>query len=227
MKKIWLSAIVLLLMFCLTGCGMEVVSAYTDLADIKTEVDSYDKMARIEIIDTYTKAGVKYYVFTTDISQNKKFTLSEAEYDKYIGLGNNAVDCTVYNLNCYSNVFLYKYFLFPDMDLYNYQSLWDIEDRIEHVNFSGYVNENSVYVYTAYDLVFEHGDYRITCGEDDDYREGDGRIKVVTTELDLNRYSFAGELAFSEEEINKYLQIMNDLNTEMVTQCNEAISTFW
>ena len=78
-------------------------------SQIKTETINGE--ARICIEDTYTKAGVKYYVITTDGSGFSRFILSEDEYGEYIGLGNDAVDCTIYTLYCASDIYKDYYFL--------------------------------------------------------------------------------------------------------------------
>lgn len=98
MNKTKILFMLILCMAFLTGCGdvgqkkhlkppAEITSADVDYS-ITVEEDVF---GRVEIIDTYTLDGEKYFTFTTTLPHdNKERTLSATEYDKTIGLGNDA-----------------------------------------------------------------------------------------------------------------------------------------
>lgn len=90
--------LMLLLMFFVTGCGNKKFDLYQGSQDIKITRKSDSGTARINISDTYKKGGEKYFIFSTDITGEQEFTLSEKKYDEYIGNGNDAVDYTSYNM---------------------------------------------------------------------------------------------------------------------------------
>ena len=89
-------------------------------------------MARITIDDSYKKAGVKYYEFYTDLTYNKKFTLSEEEYDKYIGAGNDAVDSTIYSLDAKTVILSTEGMSFTER--LKYGSLRDLRNSVESID---------------------------------------------------------------------------------------------
>ena len=65
------------LMFFVTGCGNKKFDLYQGSQDIKITRKSDSGTARINFSDTYKKGGEKYFIFTTDITGEQEFTLSE------------------------------------------------------------------------------------------------------------------------------------------------------
>ena len=72
------------------GFGKE-VNRYKSQEDINVTHTSKSVVAKIEIIDEYTKDGEKYFELRTSVTGDEIFTYSEREYDKIFGLGNDAL----------------------------------------------------------------------------------------------------------------------------------------
>lgn len=72
--------------------------AYSGKDDMNFVHTAEKKLARVNIVDSYTKNGVKYLSFTTNVSGERRFLMTEDEYDKHFGKGNDAVDCTIWSL---------------------------------------------------------------------------------------------------------------------------------
>ena len=213
----------------ITGCGKKKVTTFMDSNTINVEHTSEKEMARINIEDSYTKDSVRYYVITSDVSGTAKFTLSEDDYDKYIGLENDAVDCTIYNLELQSDVCEYKYNPLFTKDLpYNTYTMCDFMDAVPKI-IDGKM-------YCAADSIFWDEDYYILKTSDSNGNEvcfdlnsqfysmhissfpGQRRHKQISSKMELKRYSFAGEKDFSEDEICTYKDVMVTVNTDI---CNE------
>lgn len=220
MKKLYFSVVVFLMAFFMTGCIDTEVFAYSNKEDIVMETSFCEKMARIEITDTYTKNDMKYYVFETDISGDDTFTLSEEEYDKYIGLGNDAVDCTVYKLTCHSDVFSYNYhFGLPNGKLHDdCQVLWDLVSASENIRSYGSVvfGNDYIHIYRTSGMEFNYGDCILRCTCDNDRAD-------VTVDVEISHYSFAGDTEFAKEDIDQYKEVLNNLYLELVGLCRDAI----
>lgn len=72
--------------------------AYSGKDDMNFVHTAEKKLARVNIVDSYTKNGVKYLSFTTNVSGERRFLMTEDEYDKHFGKENDAVDCTIWSL---------------------------------------------------------------------------------------------------------------------------------
>ena len=206
MKKYVFVLLSLIMATFLTGCNTKITDEYESVEDISVEHNSSNEMARITIKDEYTKDSIKYFVFTTNVSGDKKFTLSEADYDKYIGIGNNAVDCTIYNLKLNTTLLNYDGLIIPNSALptgsNDYQTLWDTIDKIDNVD-ANYPAIPSFYISSAYGTDFTYGEYQIYVPY---------KSKTMNEEINLRRCSFAGESDFTEEEIDDYKQIMDKVS---------------
>lgn len=216
MKKYVFVLLTLIITTFLTGCSTKITDEYRGIEDINVEHDFNNKTARITIKDEYTKDNVKYFVFTTDISDDKKFTLSEADYDKYIGNGNDAVDCTIYSLNLNTTLLNYDGLIIPNSALpgssNDYQTLWNTIDKIDNVD-ANYPAIPSFYISSAYGTEFLCGEYAI---------EVPYKTKTINEEISLCRYSFAGETDFTEEEIDEYKQIMDKVSLDYLSVVNDS-----
>lgn len=209
---------------------------FANKEDIQTEITSCSQIARIHINGTYKKNDVKYYIFTTDISGDREFTLSEYEYDKYIGLDNNAVDCTVYTVSCYSDVYSLKN---PPFDfIKNSTDLQNMLNNIVNVSCdTSYKVDNGKDVF--HDFVFGSvKEYKAHINYADGMYFKNFIITVkrsinssnrtdISCQTMVSRYSFMGENEFSKEEINQYIETMENLNTEIVKYCREDCPQYY
>ena len=179
-------------------------------SQIKTETINGE--ARICIEDTYTKAGVRYYVITTDSSGFSRFVLSEDEYSEYIGLGNNAVDYTAWKAACEREILLIKCpsgtsSTFPDI----YYDVLEMCQKLNDVKASyGCLAENITYAYGSF---FKKGELEIVREIID---EKAFRMSfLLKSRLSINRYSFMGDKPFVEHEIKEYEKILDKLNHDI------------
>ena len=186
--------------------------------------EATEKMARITIKDEYVKNGIKYYIFTTDISGMTKFTMKESEYDEYIGLGNNAVDCTVYTLDIELPIYEYSNYTFfsklPD-EIHGSVRLAKILNNTEHISVgvqATIFSESKAYVKNAYDTEFYTNQYKISVQKIESSWEFLHNNRVINQEIHLKRYSFANETDFSEEEIDNYCKIAENLKADVVKE---------
>lgn len=181
---------------------------YENKDNITTKLSERHETARINITDTYTKSGIKYYIFTTDVSRNRTFTCSEEEYDKYIGLGNNAVDCTIYTLYCASDIYKDYYFL---EDIGHLEATENTKDYSFHSD----ILCSPYYIDSAYGKCFAYGDFCL------DVENEEGWIiknSTWTTEMRIQKYSFLGDTEFSEEELEKYKDLMDKVNKSILVR---------
>lgn len=203
MKKYILMVVTLVSLLVLAGCNDKETYTYSSKEDIQVEAYSVDKLARITIADTYKKNDVTYYVIQTDVSGDREWTLTEAEYDEIIGLGNDAIDCTVHYLKCNSKIISQSY-----------HSLWG---SVLDIELSKVLSEFDVKYHTfpstgiksIYDMKFNSGEYYIDTTQT-------AEEELVKSKLTLKRYSFVGESAFTEEEIDAYVEFMHKINSETV-----------
>lgn len=157
---------------------------YRDESDINITRDSHSDMAKIKIIDKYTKADGNYIEFTTDKTGAKKFLLSEEDYNKYIGKDCNAVDYTEYRVNLYTTIgkiscrdYAKKYI--QDNKIYDIDSLPVIYD------------EYSIRVARVDDVKYDGFDVIVDFDDDFNYN----------VDMTLKHYSFLGETDFTDEEL--------------------------
>lgn len=193
------------------------VTAYSNEDDLKIEHTKESKLARIHIVDSYTKGGEKYIVFKTDVSGWHQFTMSEQEYDKYIGLGNDAVDCTIWQLTADNVIYEEKYIQHKGIkrkDIENGIGKSDISDILWHHN----CGENScIVVDRAYGKRFQEGTYYIDvlCG----VQKGTNYYSYIKNNLRVKRLSFLGKTDFSEDEIKEYKAALDKTGKKIVNIC--------
>lgn len=220
MKKIITLILSLSLSILLMGCsnithGKEAYR-YNDDEDIKITHTKESTVAKIEIQDSYTKGGQKYFEITTSATGNEIFTYSESEYDKVFGLENDAVDCEIYTLQMESTIAEYKknyfseytalsYFDANELTQFNPEEL-EFPSYASSSNISSLLNEWSVKCSTyekERKKVVVHNDYESKSTAESHY---------LSSKIEETRYSFFGESDFTEEEIENYKEEMNTLN---------------
>lgn len=221
MKKINV-ILILLLMFLLTGCGNK-FDLYQGTQDIKITRGSDSGTARIKIKDTYKKEGENYIIFTTDQTEEQEFVLSKKKYDEYIGNGNDAVDYTSYNLQL--DTVLYKY---KDNILFVYSSNNDNTIKLNNIikkyqdievyqENKDHVGSSSICIKKYLDNKFDKPDYTILSENDkdknDDTRAFTGRTVEI---LNVSRYSFMGETDFTEDDVNHYCKIIDEISNKIL-----------
>ena len=91
-----------------TSDKTSIVTEYKNTENIEVSTANSKETLRISIADTYTRDNVKYYVIETDEPEHPQFTLTETEYDKYIGV-NDIIDSQVYRLQLDSTICTGKY----------------------------------------------------------------------------------------------------------------------
>lgn len=178
---------------------------------------SEQKTARIHLVDTYKKQGVKYYVFKTDISGTAKFVLSEEDYGKHIGIGNDAVDCTVYKL-------FYKSPIFQKTDLLIKRE-YTLEKLLEEMKvLQGIEVEKNPFDDKKISVIYTNGKWF-------DYDEYsifmvDSRFNKcheIYSEFSISRYSFIGETDFTQKEVTEYQEIISWTNERIENLCERAL----
>lgn len=186
----------------------EVNVVYEDIENIDATNTTEKVIARIYIKDSYVMGGENYYIFTTSETGKKEFTLSETEYDQYIGIGNDAVEGYEYKFVLES-----KLLYLPYNTNYWY-------NRHKHTcgyvmaDFTGGVNEEGMTI-----LAVDYSDYNtnlygITIKPKYKY-EGKNNA-LIMSESTMYRYSFLGEKAFTDEEIVTYKENFNDDNLQII-----------
>lgn len=188
------------------------IMAYAGKEELDVKLEKENKLARIKIEDSYVKGGVKYLIFTTDVSRQRRFLMSEEEYDKHIGKGNDAVDCTIWRLTENNEVYRAKYLGYPGIDCE------DVIKGIQKIDVSWeYGGSDCVCVTSAYGKRFRCGDYCITlqCKEE-------GVVyyySFAENNMKIERYSFLGETDFTEEEVEEYKTLLDKAGKDIVEIC--------
>lgn len=203
MKKYIVLISLLALILSLAGCKDKNLYTYSNKDDIQVETYSVDTLARITIVDTYKKNDVTYYILQTNVSDDREWTLSEAEYDEIIGLGNDAIDCTVHYLKCNTKIISQSYSPFFGSFLEN-----ALSEALRKLG-AKYHNLPSTSIKSIYDMKFNSGEYYF-CTVNSNGAEW------IENKLTLKRYSFMGESSFTEEEINMYVLFMHKVASEMI-----------
>lgn len=215
-KNLTLLLILCTCIFLFTGCSDKEEYSYAS-ADIVMEHTSNSGVARINITDQYTKAGKKYYIFTTDKTNEIYFILSEEEYDKYIGMGNDAVDYTAYTLNFDAPIVKYSYLFIPKNGLPVFHGSYgtalsssDLKALITQMDATKYTFDES------YNIIFDPGmskydSFYIYASE---YEHNKCKIG---SHLEMQRFSFLGQNDFTEDDINNYYEIMNQTNLDFLS----------
>ena len=227
-KKLLSLILIFCCIFMMTGCCDKVITSYSDNPKIKTEHTSENKVARITITDSYTKSGIKYYIFTTNVSGTRKFILSEKEYDEYIGLENDAVDCTIYYLSLQSEVCKYKYWLISKYKLpynrgFGENYFYYLDDLLG--NTPEIIEKTSYQIKKAYDssgneVIFneDYPEYKILMDSNPEVDK-----EQINASMNLYRYSFVGENDFSKDDIAQYTDVMENVNKGICREINSII----
>lgn len=176
------------LILCSFGTKMNIT--YDGKESIEANCTSKKCVMRVSIEDSYTMDGENYYVLKTNETEDNKFVLSEKEYNKYIGIDNNAVEGYIYRLELKSEL-LFK----PTYKLITseYDEMTDEVDEIdlcseEPINLS---------------LTFEEANW---------IKEN----AIVTSEIAIYRYSFLGESDFTEKDIEIAKENFNADNFKII-----------
>lgn len=182
-------------------------------------------MARITIDDSYKKAGVKYYEFFTDLTYNKKFILSEEEYDKYIGTGNDAVDSTIYSLDAKTVILSTEEMSFTER--LKYGSFRDLRNSIESIDgIELYPKDPFEYAHAptqelsishAFGQNFDRGEFTVNAT----FTKNSVLYEDVFISVNLNkkRYSFVGESDFSASEIAEDQDVYEKIISKVAEIC--------
>jgi hypothetical protein len=220
-RKLFGILMISILMICLlTGCRDKVKNKYSSLDDLDIEVYEENVMARIKITDSYTKDNIKYFIFTTNVSGERKFTLSEEEYDKFIGLNNDAVDCTIWHIKSNEDIFQDKYKTVANGNLtcYNLKNYLD-ENIPGFGSYSYYVGYSyPIGIESACDLKFKYSDY---CIDMNDYENEE--TVYVRSNIDICRYSFLGEKGYTDKEVQEYKEVIDKVSKETADACEMLI----
>ncbi|WP_097005265.1 hypothetical protein [Lacrimispora amygdalina] len=121
-----------LILLAVTGCSNR---NYTmdESTEIKVEHTNKTELGRIEVKDSYTLKGEKYYVLNISLS-NKPITVSEREYEKYFGgLENDAFETEVYTMNLEMEVVEYKNSIFWSSPLKNADTSYDYREDSKYI----------------------------------------------------------------------------------------------
>lgn len=220
-RKLFGILMISILMICLlTGCRDKVKNKYSSLDDLDIEVYEENVMARITITDLYTKDNIKYFIFTTNVLGERKFTLSEEEYDKFIGLNNDAVDCTIWHIKSNEDIFQDKYKTVANGNLTCYNLKNHLDENIPGLSSYFYYIGYSypIGIESACDLEFKYSDY---CIDMNDYENEE--TVYVRSNIDICRYSFLGEKGYTDKEVQEYKEVIDKVSKETADACEMLI----
>lgn len=197
--------------------------AYSGKEDMNFVHTEESKLARVNIVDSYTKNGVKYLSFTTSVSGERTFLMSEDEYDKHFGKGNDAVDCTIWSLTERNVIYREKYYFYSGIKtkdvkaaIYKRREPGDMEFR------TPYNHLREINVMVGNGVKFDDGDYNIQAHFGMPWVEDMGSWKYfcsVTNDFSKQRYSFLGESDFTAEEIEEYKKAIDRVESDIVDIC--------
>ena len=217
-KKVWRTSFDWIPLF-VAFLGILFASVYIIVSPVEKEKPdiervSEQKTARISLIDTYQKQGVKYYVFKTDISGAIEFVLSEEEYDKYIGIGNDAVDCTVYKI-------FYKSLIFRKIDLL-IKDEYTLENFLEKMKMLKGIeaeknpfDDKEISITRTNGKCFNYDEYNIFI----ENSRGLNSCHWIYSELSISKYSFMGEVDFTPKEVEEYQKTINWTDVHIKRLC--------
>ena len=199
------------------------ITAYSGKEDFYLAHTAESKLARVNIVDSYTKNGVKYLSFTTNVSGERTFLMSEDEYDKHFGKGNDAVDCTIWSLTEMNVIYREKYYFYSGIKtkdvkaaLYKLCEPGDMEFR------TPYNHLREIKVMVGNGVKFDDGDYDIQAHFGEPWVEDMVSWKYfcsVADDFSKQRYSFLGESDFTTEEIEEYKKAIDRVESEIVNIC--------
>lgn len=199
------------------------ITAYSGKEDLNFVHTKENKLARVNIVDSYTKNGVKYLSFTTSVSGERTFLMSEDEYDKHFGKGNDAVDCTIWSLTERNTIYREKYCFYSGIKtkdvkaaMYKLRELGGMEFRIP------YNHLREIKVMVANGVKFDDGDYNIQAVFEEplyDDMMSERYFSSVANAFSKQRYSFLGESDFTAEEIEEYKKAIDRVESDIVEIC--------
>lgn len=220
---VWAFLAGVLKFFMRLGCFCKEVTAYSGKEDLNFVHTEESKLARVNIVDSYTKNGVKYLSFTTNVSGERTFLMSEDEYDKHFGKGNDAVDCTIWSLTERNTIYREKYYFYSGIKtkdvkaaMYKLREPGDMEFRIP------YNHLREIKVMVANGVKFDDGDYDIQAHFGVPWVDDMMSWKYfcsVANDFSKQRYSFLGESDFTTEEIEEYKKAIDKVESDIVDIC--------
>lgn len=195
------------------GYGKKIFQ-YDSLKDMEITQDVQSVLAKIEIIDTYIKNDVQYYEIKTTATGDEIFTYSEKEYDEIFGLGNNAFDCEVYTLFIQVPVIKYesrKVLNISELDYFSIEDLEGYEFRNVVISAS---ESGDVWRVECLDLSTENKNVQVINKHPND------REHELYTQIKERRYSFLGEINFTDNEIKEYQKELDSFNKSIIEDFN-------
>lgn len=218
-NKATLLILIVTLLLTLTGCEKLTYSITEHNPDIVCEIECYDALAKITVKDTYTLSGEKYYslyftlnkpitddtpaffigterVYSYDdfYYNSPLFDISESEYERYFGLGNDAFTTTVYQATCKNTLLKY------DTHFFDLEKTLYIEGGQQHFDYT-----------STYSKANRWADDNAEIFIKDNYDEAIGEIKKI-------RFSVFGEENFNESEIKQIQFDMNSMYQKFITE---------
>lgn len=220
---VWAFLAGVLKFFMRLGCFCKEVTAYSGKEDLKFVHTAESKLARVNIVDSYTKNGVKYLSFTTSVSGERTFLMSEDEYDKHFGKGNDAVDCTIWSLTERNVIYREKYYFYSGIKtkdvkaaIYKLCEPGDMEFR------TPYNHLREIKVMVGNGVKFDDGDYDIQAHFGVPWVDDMMSWKYfcsVANDFSKQRYSFLGESDFTTEEIEENKKAIDKVESDIVDIC--------
>lgn len=209
-----------------TSDKTSIVTEYKNTENIEVNTANSKETLRISIADTYTRDNVKYYVIETDEPEHPQFTLTETEYDKYIGV-NDIIDSQVYRLQLDSTICTGKYIYMANDECLEQaleKFLAKHEGMIEKNDPEGYETfvsgDTSWTIHT--DFIEENAYFKLNshCGKNYFSKE----YLKDTNVLEVKRYSFLGEKDFTEEDIKQCKELMDEMNVTILNEIKSRSS---
>lgn len=132
-KKIATIIILILILVSILGVVIlkngEIYNIQKDgLSDVEFKTNSYEALAHIETVTTYRLEGKNYktvyfHLDSPSFYSSPNFDISEEDFDRYFGNGNDSFKTMVYELYAKAPILIYKKFLFPPIEEYPAASL--------------------------------------------------------------------------------------------------------
>lgn len=210
----WVLILILICIILVEISEISTASKYNGIDSIDVSHTSEKTFIRIYIEDTYVMGGEKYYIFKTSETGETEFTLSETDYNKYIGEGNDAVEGYVYKLALESELLHFTNKISHISD----KHLRICTDALYNLNTesTGQVPLNDTdYKYYNTDL------YSISITP-----ELMHKIKpntIIMSELKICRYSFLGENDFTDKEITTFKEDFDSKNLKIIEYFNQEL----
>lgn len=139
--------------------------------------------------------------------------MSEKKYDEYIGNDNDAVDYTSYNIQFETSLYKYRKNIFTSI-YSNQDNTVEIINSLEKYPDIEVDKENYSFLYIKkyQDNRFNKTDYTVSSESDSKYFTG-----RATERLNVTHYSFMGEHDFTDDEVNHYCKIMDEISNNILS----------